>query len=406
MRQWILGGLFLLIVASAAAQDVRRYPSDTSVPCLLWGDCREWMRLMPADPTPYLVPRSVGVNVLAIDMSVGPLPWWGVLPGSPNWVTADYIYSRYDITALGLMLAAHPFINYTENIRKLFRSPSIDILVIRPEHWGSRDYVCDGDGGEYLAGVLWENYPVEIYGEMYHYYYHQNKDIFITNTEADWQAYGVSCRDRQHCIKADGAYDLYYDACEAGTLVPYDTDAETCEETACDMVKMDRAEYLLGLFDERQTAAMEARAAHPASPLNVWHTIEVNFFNTQDWQFFTILGWIIPRMTNPPDFISFSLYGGAGDPVEALHYAMEMTGLPVERFFISEVGKREQQPGDQYDRIVSYVDALFAEGVAFALVWDLEIAPAYNTGYSVVNRETGEWYSGMTAIKELNDVYR
>ena len=111
-------------------------------------------------------------------------------------------------------------------------------------------------------------------------------------------------------------------------------------------------------------------------------------------------------MTHPPDFIGLSIYNMADDPVVALDYAMACTGLPAYRFFISEVGAVEELPGDQAAAIHAVVDPLFGLGVAFALVWDLEDANSWQTGYSVIDTATGERLSGYAAIQELNATYR
>jgi hypothetical protein len=174
----------------------------------------------------------------------------------------------------------------------------------------------------------------------------------------------------------------------------------------CDVWRRGRADYLRRTWDARQAAAERARAENPDAALRVWHSIEVNFFGTEDWQFIVPLCDIIPKMQSPPDFIGLSLYAMAGDPVEALEYAMECTGLPAYRFYISEVGARFGE--GQHARITEVVDALFAKGVAFALVWSLDTEISYppNAVWSVVDPLTGDWRGGMIAIQELNEKWR
>jgi hypothetical protein len=382
MRRWTL--LALLIVVSISAAAIRR------------GGER---RPVPMDPADYYIPRSVGVNLQIPDMSQHPILWWQ--PGIPVVQSFDYLESL-DIRAVGLMMRAHPTEKYWENIRKAFRHPAIDVIVVRPEFWGSQDFKCVDDWQE-QSGILWENYPMEIFDMFYQYYAHQDKDIIVINAEADWQAYGLACRERDQCIR-DGRYGRYFRACEAGVLVSYDTDATNCAETACDMVKMDRAARLLEIMLARQRAAEEARERYPNAKLRVFHAIEVNMFGNKPWQFMTSLEEIVSVVK--PDFVGLSMYQGA-DPVDgSLAYAMDVTGLPAWRFFISEVGSKENRDGQQYDRITSVVDTLFDRGVAFALVWDIENHMSYDTGFSVVDRDTGEWYSGMYAIQDLNDRWR
>ena len=298
------------------------------------------------------------------------------------------------------MLRAHPTINYDENIRKLFRMPGLDSILVRPEHWGAVDYRCDGS-----MGVLWEDYPMSIYEDMYKYYAGQDKDIFITNLESDWQAHGVGCRARDECVDTP-RYRSYLECCQdeacvLGVYLDYPP-GTPCEIQACDMAKLDRADYLLYIFNKRQAAAKAARAAHPSAAVRVWHAVEVNFYGTRDWQFFTVLGGVIPRMDEPPDFICLSVYAMAGDPRVALEYAMDATGLPAHRFIISETGSRK----DTYNKLRAVIDTMFSMGVRLAFVWDLEIDPAYDTGFSIVDRVTGEEFEGMRAVRDLNKEWR
>jgi hypothetical protein len=368
-RQIIILGVVLLAFSLVAEAQIRYPPCDFA--CQMGWTDPAFRRVVPVDPWKYYVPRSVGVNLQAIDLSEGPIYWWSAQAdqGIPNWVNAAWVRDEFGITAISLMLAAHPWDNFYENIRKLFRLDGLDIIVIRLEHWGIVDERCDGS-----EGVLWTEYPTgpddnfpwyewSVFDKMYEFYANQDKTIIITNIEADWQLQGVGCRDGEHRPE-------------------------------------DYEFYMLREFNRRQAAAERARAANPDALLRVDHNIEVNFFGNQAWQTHTILCGIIPNMDSPPDRISFSLYKMAGDPVEALHYAMECTGLPAYRFFISEVGARN--PEKQYDRITSVVNALFEEGVAFALVWDLDVWPN-DTEWSVVDPVSGEWRGGMFAIQDLNE---
>jgi hypothetical protein len=92
--------------------------------------------------------------------------------------------------------------------------------------------------------------------------------------------------------------------------------------------------------------------------------------------------------------------------IESFNRVMEWTGLPPYRLFVAEVGAQELAAGDQYNRIMTVVSALFDRGAAFALVWSLEQQEGkQQTLHAVIDPETGEYRSGMDAIKELNDAY-
>lgn len=388
----------------------------------------------------YRVPRSVGVNSQIRDTGIGNAQWWKLTPSQPLWQTFDWIRDEFDITAIGTFLRSHPWNNsYTgiqnfENIRMAFRTPGIDIIQITPQYWGNQGHVCNSDGTTKLGGITDLSYPTRtnyshlldaldpgywnyeqvldyyqsIYDGLYKYYSKQEKHIFVSSTESGWQIMGGGCRSR-----TEGFLDVNYDwclhACEAGTLVPYDVSPlnASCWQMCLDMSRVDKANYMLRVWNDRQSAAEQARLDNPTAALKAWHVIEVNFFDTESWQFIVPLCDIIPKMDSPPDFIALSLYSMAGDPVEALHYAMQCTGLPAYRFYLSEVGRRVDS-GGQYDRIYNYTDRLFEEGMAFALVWSLDTELSYepNWPWSVIDPETYEWRDGMYAIRDLNEKWR
>ena len=107
------------------------------------------------------------------------------------------------------------------------------------------------------------------------------------------------------------------------------------------------------------------------------------------------------------DVALVSLYTMSGGPDVALPYVMECTGLPADRIIISEVGLKTSEGEAQYDRIYDWIDKAFELGVRLAYVWDIELTPdTYDTGYSIVDRETGEWYPGMQAVHDLNEKWR
>jgi len=400
----ILLVVFITATTGVSAQDrtvIRRPPCGTW--CQILGTPPPpFERVVPLNPRHYAVPRSVGINVQI--PSPSPCQVQSIIPegNRPLEITMRDMVDKHGISAVGLLLDAHPTDNHYENIRKAFRTPGIDVIVFRPSHWQIIEKTCIGRNGYTL-----EPYPLELFEMLYQTYANQEKQIFVQNIEADWQMHGIGCRTRNECPGMGFYGDACLDACEAGDLVEYDVSAgESCAVQCCDMEKIERGEYLLRTFNARQAAAEAARAAHPDATLKVWHSIEVNFYGNRDWQFRTILCDIIPRMDSPPDFIGLSIYNMADDPVVALDYAMACTHLPAWRFFISEVGAQENNPGDQAEAIHRVVNPLFALGVPFALVWSLEDSTSWPTGYSVIDINTGEKLSGYTAIQELNATYR
>jgi len=377
-----------------------RFPPDDSMSCVLWNICEPPPRLEPVDNSLYKVQRSVGVWSGAGDMQQAPMAWWHLTNTEPTWVTFERMVS-YDITAVGKFIRAHPTDNIiayndcgellpdtssnSENIRRAFRTAGLDVIVFRPEQWGSLETGCND-----RTALRWEHYPSSLYQDMYKFYAGQDKAVFIMSLEADLQLYGVGCKAADECA-------------------PW-VSGMTCEED-----REARRAYLLRIFNERQAAAEVARSMYPNAALRVFHSVEVNFYGTKDWQNLTVLADVIPDMIVPPDFIGLSIWPAAGDPLDALYYAMEMTGLPAYRFFISQVGAREGSQPDgrffylphQRDRLMYVIPTLFDAGVAFALVWSMEQpVPSGWTGHSIIDHVTGERLSGWETIIELNDLYR
>ena len=379
----------------------------------------------------YSVPRSVGVNVNVPDTGTGAnAPWWQP-PWQPLHQTLEWVRDDFDISAVGTFLHAHPWDQQysTERIDLAFSTPGIDILQIAPQHWGAQSNACNKDGTTSPTGILVLDYPTDdvpwwldpgdlnydailarnlnLFEGIYRAYGDIRKHVFVNAPEAGWQVHGVGCREREACyLPPDGSC---LEACEAGVLGfdPVTPSDASCQQACCDMVKTKRAARLLEIFDARQAAADRARSNHLGAALKVWHVVEVHLFATREWQFIVPLCDIIPKMRVPPDFIGLSLYSMADDPVAALEYAMECTGLPAERFFISEVGRRVSK-GNQYERIYTWVDRLFEKGVAFALVWSLDNEMSYppNAEWSVIDPISYEWRGGMDAIKDLNMKWR
>lgn len=389
----------------------------------MWNICRPPLRVLPDDSNLYYLPRSVGATTMIPDLSEGPIPWWSLevdtAGGRRAFSETVSLMASEGVTAIGALLRAHPTIGYYENIRRAFRNPDIDILVINPMHWSMWEEACVGFGAalnfppiDYLAPDYFGDYPNDIFEMLYRTYGGQDKTIIVSTLEADWRVHGKGCRGREECVVPSEWADWCMDECEAGT--PPDV---SCLQACCDMYKLDREEYFLTRWlNVWQAAASAARARHPNAALRVYFCIEVNFFGTELWQFRTIVEHVISRMIEPPDFVSLSLYRMAGDVDEALDYVLEHTGLPVYRVFISEVGAREGTQPDgsiiegtpQYDRITNVVHKLFARGVRLALVWSYEERAwtGSHSGFAVIDSVTGERLSGWYAIQELNEIYK
>jgi len=417
--------ILVIFAAAASAQDILKPP--TSVWCELWDTCRVPPRVIPDDPRPYRLPRSVGATTVIPDLSEGPLPWWSsnvdTAPGKRAFSETVSLMTLEGVTAIGALLRAHPTVNYYENIRRAFRNPDVDILVITPLHWSSWERSCVGNSVwlnfppvDHVLPNFFSDYPNDIFEMLYQMYANQDKVIIVSTIEADWAVHGTGCRGREECVIEN--YQWCMDACEDGTLVPYDgvSDA-SCLATCCDMYKMDRETYFLTHWlNNWQLAASAARARHPNAALRVFFSVEVNFFGTQEWQFRTVVKDVIPRMVEPPDFIGLSLYSMAGDVDDALDYVLEHTRLPVYRVFVSEVGAREGTQPDgsvitgtpQYDRITDVVHRMFARGVQLVIVWSYEERAwtGGHTGFAVIDPVTGKRLSGWAAIQELNEMYR
>lgn len=426
--------LTIMIYATTCDGQAVRRCVDRSFACEVWGHCdHSCTRVIPTDNSYYNVPRSVGVNSMVPDTGVSGAAWWSITPSQPFWQTLDWIYNDYQIDAVGTYLRSHPW-DHTqndENIRDAFRHPDARVLHLNLQYWGAQANNCNADGEIVEGGVNWLHYPTDegpwpdiiaegdpnraailerhrsVYDALYDYYSGQDKHIFINSPEAGWQLFGEGCRSRELCDLPPRHWCRA--ACAAGTLVrdPATPEGASCDVACCDVWRRARASYMLRTWTERQAAAEKARADNPGAALKVWHSVEVVFYGTEDWQFIVPLCDIIPQMPSPPDFIGMSIYPMAGDPVGALEYAMECTGLPASRFYISEVGRKVDK-GDQYEWIYSVVDALFQKGVAFALVWAIHSPISYepNWPYSVVDPRTGEWRPGMYAIRDLNEKWR
>ena len=379
--------------------------------------------------------RSVGVNIQFSQTPCAPAPWWPITCQYESVITTEEAIEKtaieYDLNIFAIAMNHHPWEVEWENPRRAFRTPFADVLVIAPLAWGYQTMGCDGDQ-IVEKGFVGIDYPTDdsmshtlcyrmpdytanqrrlkdecywrnqgIFNGLYEMYGEQKKDIIITSTEDDWDVFGAGCRDWKPCPAPENYWAR--DACKSGTLAGQTF--EDCDIEACWQWRHEMANYLLLQYNKRQAAAMKARKENPMAALRVWHGIEVNFFGTEDWQYITVVKDVIPRMDNPPDFILVSLYSMSDGPEHAINYVMEHTGLPASRIIVSETGTKDHSK--QYDRIYNWINKAFMMGVRLAFVWDVEIGQdVYDTGYSIVDRTTGEWFPGMQAVHDLNEKWR
>ena len=424
--------VFVASIAWAATtvsgQIIRRPPPASPLACELWDSCEpRLLRLIPPDPAAYIVPRSVGAWSEYHDMSSS------VTPRRPFQETLQLARDVHGLTAVGFHMMAHPtdsneayndcgeFLPESsmnnEQIRKAFREPGIDIIVLWMSYFAVIGESCDGyNFFEWQAYSTGEDWRLEdsIFDQFYRFYAGQDKAVFVMTYESGDRLNGGGCMERDECVPISGTIDGCLAACEEdpmhgddrwhpeGYVRPLD-----CQSVCCDLAKLERREFMLRKFNSRQAAAERARAAHPDAALRVFHAVEIDRFGMQDEWLLTARD-VIPFMDSRPDFVGLSLWPKkAGDVVESFKRVHNWTRLPGYRLFIAEVGAPEKTPGDQYDRIMSVVPPLFALGSPFALVWSLEQSdPAYQTLHALVDPVTGEYRSGMAAIEELNDTWR
>jgi hypothetical protein len=383
MKRLILGGLLLLVIIGIG---VRRQ-----------------------GPPLYDIPRGVGVISVGSDMAVAPHPWWHLTNVRPNSYTLDDIASHgirhahvwvrvnpFDGAGTWCWRPFWPYSGYgpevctpsdevmDEDMDLFWTAPGIDVIVVRFMAWSTLEERCDG-----TEGLVWENEPtLGIVETLYERYGDQEKIILIQNWEADWQLHGSRCRERDQCA-----------ALEAWGL--------TCNEwwtqsECCDRIRRFRGDYLLRIFNERQRAISGARRTSPESQLRVYHSISLNFY-TDEW--FTVARDIIPLMDEPPDFIGISFWKRTIPVTEALDYVKQHTHLPRSRIFISELGERERQVGDQYNRIMTEATVAFEWGVPMVYVWHWKYWGMNDkqSDLALFEPDNETPRSGYYAVKELND---
>jgi len=437
-------------------------PDPSSIDCVVspvscqqcWDTCienpprhrRPIRRVRPQQPEVFDLPRAVGVNLQFPQVACGPIGYWHV--NCDKWwamsaVDAfEFTALEYDLNIMAAPLHSHPWEFQWENPRKLFRSPLLDVIMFAPDSYGYQIRKCDGTmggvgGHNYITD--WETTEMLCFGMpdytheqqllqqacydrnmpmfdgLYRYYSSQPKIIIVTSKEDDWEMWGLGCRHDQYpCAGYEGYWGIQ--ACDEGLTRAEDwpswvfdaaTDSEgnvDCDVAACNMLRVERKNYLKNKIQAQQDSAERARANNPNAEMLALHAVEIVFFGNKDWQHLTIGCDVLKEVE--VDLVSVSLYNMSDGPDHVIPWVMECTGLPAERIIIGEVGLSNTKGEKQYDRIYDWVNRAFELGVRLAFVWDLELPYSYETDWSIVDRETGEWYPGMRAVRDLNDKWR
>jgi hypothetical protein len=411
-RTCVVVALLCLVTGMAAAQENQgNRRGDCDYWCQIFGGDNALRRMgPPSRPSDYYIPRSVGAWSQINDMTIAPEPWWSLTTGRPFWQTLAAMKNEHELSAIGFGLRAHPFVNYDENIRRAFRSGDVDVMVLWVSHWIETGTSCDGN-----AYVEWQMYPESLFEELYNNYGDRPLTIIVMTFESDVRLHGKACQERDECSWYD--LDGCIERCEGGTMFVNNwlpdgyVEPADCRSICCDQNKLDRQHYMLNVLNARQKAVAEARWKYRHANLEVFLGIEVDRYGRQD-EWLLVARDVIPLMDSLEGvMVGLSCWpnkcGRTEDEViESFNRVMEWTGLPPYRLFVAEVGAQELAAGDQYNRIMTVVSALFDRGAAFALVWSLEQQEGkQQTLHAVIDPETGEYRSGMDAIKELNDAY-
>lgn len=386
MRRIIFGGLLLVFALGVGLRTAERRTQES-----------------------YIIQRGMGVISHGNDMAVAPHPWWHLTNVMPNHAMLD------DIAEHGIKIAWvwvrvnpfdgagtwcwRPFYPYSgygdevctpsdriadEDMDLFWTHPDIKTIIVRFEAWAELEEKCNG-----AKGLVIEHEPTRsIVETLYEKYWDQDKTIIIQNWEGDWQMYGATCRERDQCAAMD----------DWGFV----GDPEWTQEEYCDNFKLSRREYLLRIFNERQKAIEETRRLHPNVPLRVFHSVCVNFY-TDEW--LTVARDVIPMMDRKPDFIGISYWKRLPITVtDALNYVKGYTGLSNRRIFITELGEKETNDGDQYERIMREATAAFRWGVQMVVVWHWKYwgNNEQQKELSMFEEDNETPRSGYWAIRELN----
>jgi hypothetical protein len=341
------------------------------------------------------------------------------------------------LRAISIFLDEHPWDNSQNSVEidELFTSSAYDVIMIQPLYWQAQGYgcsdeyrvpievgntlseyptddvaqrACNGQEGAFLEACL--DRHQNVFEGLYQNWGHVDIDAIVTSSENDWDIFGNGCRSIDECDIWPGHWAI--EACQFGygdfddkmyNGAIDESGNVDCYIVACNQLRWERRDWMIRRLTERQRAAERARARHPDALLRVWHNVEVVFTGTEDWQFITVVEDVLPHVPQV-DSVSISMYEMSDGP-GAIDWISANTGLPFERIFIGEIGHRIHSK--QYARIFDWVDEAFSKGVRLAFIWDIEYnSDAHQSQWTVVDRDTWEWFPGMEAIRDLNEKWR
>ena len=118
-----------------------------------------------------------------------------------------------------------------------------------------------------------------------------------------------------------------------------------------------------GVTAARESAQVPGCVTCPIR-LSVFHNAEVVQSNGP------VLNQVIAQMTPRPDFVSYSAWGGLGDPAARLNNIQKVSGLPRDRIFVGEYGYRiDLHPENAAALNRNFVQKVRAWGAHMAFLW-------------------------------------
>lgn len=236
---------------------------------------------------PAMPVRGVGVNEGFTD-----LPGYSL--GQPTTTTAA------DITRRGYrVVKIWPIYQRPENLGTIFSDPGVNVIVYRPLHNSTQLTECG------TTTFVWENVDYgQIATTLYQLYGNQPKIVILTGWESDNQI----------------------DHLPVGS--------PTCGWPV--QTEVDNYRHML---EQRQIGVRTAREANAAAKLRVYHAVELRQVPDFPGGSLTVLDQIIPKMSEPPDFISFSAWGSTPAKITTkLDSILKVSKLTRDRIYVGEWG--------------------------------------------------------------------